>query len=150
MRAIQRTRRPATPRQGERARPYQVRSKGMIPRHRLWRPKASPKWSRWMRVSLERHTQSGSFLTTLFMLEVSGKKTRVIPRALAARSGSATVPCMSISCGSARARPVRLEIPIRFPWARKSSPGLKRGGRSETSCAMNSKVYASAERTFPR
>ena len=32
--------------------------------------------------TLERHVETGDFLTTLFMLDVGGKKTRVIPRAV--------------------------------------------------------------------
>ena len=76
--------------------------------------------------TLERHVEAGSFLTTLFMLDVGGKKTRVIPRQLQLDPVSdrpTHVDFMRLAEGAS----VRLEIPVHFK-GQGESPGLKKGG----------------------
>ena len=71
-------------------------------------------------------SDGGSFLTTLFMLDVGGKKTRVIPRAVQLDPVSdrrVHVDFMRLAEGAT----VRLAIPVRFK-GQENSPGLKRGG----------------------
>ena len=91
---------------------YQARAKGPDPGHRLWRQgPAADRLGR--RRTLERHIEAGSFLTTLFMLDVGGKKTRVIPRQLQLDPVSdrpAHVDFMRLAEGAT----VRLEIPVHF------------------------------------
>ncbi len=76
--------------------------------------------------TLERHVEAGSFLTTLLMLDVAGKKTRVIPRQLQLDPVSdrpVHVDFMRLTAGAT----VRLEIPVHFK-GQGESPGLKKGG----------------------
>jgi len=75
---------------------------------------------------LERHVETGTFLTTLFMLEVGGKKTRVLPRSLQVDPVSdrpVHVDFMRLTQGAK----VRIAIPVHFK-NQGESPGLKRGG----------------------
>jgi large subunit ribosomal protein L25 len=75
---------------------------------------------------LERHVDTGNFLTTLFMLDVNGKKTRVIPRAVQVdpvTDRPVHVDFMRLEQGAK----VKLEIPVRFR-NHAESPGLKKGG----------------------
>jgi large subunit ribosomal protein L25 len=75
---------------------------------------------------LERHVETGTFLTTLFMLEVGGKKTRVLPRALQVDPISdrpVHVDFLRLTQGAK----VRIAIPVHFR-NQGESPGLKRGG----------------------
>ena len=88
--------------------------------------RASPRPSAVDARTLERHIENGAFLTTLFMLDVGGKKTRVIPRQLQLDPVSDR-PCMWISCAWPKAPRVRLEIPVHFK-GQGESPGLKKGG----------------------
>ena len=63
--------------------------------------------------TLERHIEAGHFLTTLFMLDVGGKKTRVIPREVQLDPVSdrpVHVDFMRLAEGAT----VRLEIPVHF------------------------------------
>jgi large subunit ribosomal protein L25 len=72
------------------------------------------------------HVGAGGFLTTLFMLDVAGKKTRVIPRQLQldpVTDRPVHVDFMRLAPGAK----VKLSIPVRFK-GHESSPGLKRGG----------------------
>src|SRR5471032_1004871 len=76
--------------------------------------------------TLERHVEAGHFLTTLFMLEIGGKKTRVIPREVQLDPVSdrpVHVDFMRLAEGAV----VRLEIPVHFN-GQDTSPGLKKGG----------------------
>ena len=76
--------------------------------------------------ALERHVGTGTFLTTLFMLEVNGKKTRVLPRALQVDPVSdrpVHVDFMRLAEGAK----IRIAIPVHFK-NQGDSPGLKRGG----------------------
>lgn len=78
------------------------------------------------RQRLERHTETGTFLTTLFMLDIAGRKTRVIPRDVQVDPVSdrpVHVDFMRLPEGAK----VKLAIPVRFK-GQESSPGLKRGG----------------------
>ena len=65
---------------------YQARLKGLIPGV-VYGGKAEPETVNVDARTLERHIEQGSFLTTLLMLDVGGKKTRVIPAPAAARPG---------------------------------------------------------------
>ena len=76
--------------------------------------------------TLERHIEAGHFLTTLFMLELGGKKTRVIPREVQLDPVSdrpVHVDFMRLAEGAT----VRLDIPVHF-LGQETSPGLKKGG----------------------
>ncbi|MBV9331031.1 MAG: 50S ribosomal protein L25/general stress protein Ctc [Alphaproteobacteria bacterium] len=75
---------------------------------------------------LERQIEKGAFLTTLYMLDVGGRKTRVIPRQVQIDPVSdrpVHADFMRLPEGAS----IRLAIPVRFR-GQESSPGLKRGG----------------------
>jgi len=104
---------------------YQARKAGMIPAV-IYGGGDAPE-----NISVDRHTLelvalTGTFLTTLFVLDVSGKKTRVIPRDMQLDPVSdrpVHVDFMRLPEGAT----VRLAIPVRFR-GQESSPGIKRGG----------------------
>jgi large subunit ribosomal protein L25 len=76
--------------------------------------------------TLERHIEKGAFLTTLLMLDMGGKKTRVIPRQLQLDPVSdrpVHVDFMRLAEGAT----VRLEVPVHFR-GQGESPGIKKGG----------------------
>ena len=104
---------------------YQARSKGLIPGI-VYGGKGEPQTVNVDGRTLERHIEKGAFLTTLLMLEIGGKKTRVIPRQLQLDPVSdrpVHVDFMRLEEGAK----VRLEIPVRFK-GQGESPGLKKGG----------------------
>src|SRR5471032_3142338 len=104
---------------------YQARAKGLIPGI-VYGGKDQPQTVNLDFRTLERHVEAGSFLTTLFMLDVNGKKTRVIPRQLQLDPVSdrpVHVDFMRLAEGAS----VRLEIPVHFK-GQGESPGLKKGG----------------------
>ena len=104
---------------------YQARVKGMIPGI-VYGGKDTPETVNLDFRTLERHVEAGSFLTTLFMLDVAGKKTRVIPRQLQLDPVSdrpVHVDFMRLVEGAS----VKLEIPVHFK-GQGESPGLKKGG----------------------
>ncbi len=104
---------------------YQARLKGQIPGI-VYGGKGEPETVNVDFRTLERHVEAGSFLTTLFMLDIAGKKTRVIPRQLQLDPVSdrpVHVDFMRLTEGSS----VRLEIPVHFK-GQEASPGLKKGG----------------------
>src|SRR5471032_1180596 len=104
---------------------YQARAKGLIPGI-VYGGKDQPQTVAVDFRTLERHVEAGSFLTTLFMLDVAGKKTRVIPRQLQLDPVSdrpVHVDFMRLAEGAS----VRLEIPVHFK-GQGESPGLKKGG----------------------
>ena len=104
---------------------YQARLKGLIPGI-VYGGKGDPVNVAVDFRTLERHVEAGGFLTTLFMLDVAGKKTRVIPRQLQLDPVSdrpVHVDFMRLSEGAT----VRLEIPVHFN-GQGESPGLKKGG----------------------
>lgn len=104
---------------------YQARQKGLIPGV-VYGGTAAPQ-----NVNIDGHALwlqvgAGNFLTTLFMLDIGGKKARVIPRALQidpVTDFPVHVDFMRLEEGAT----VRLDIPVRFR-GQESSPGLKKGG----------------------
>ena len=116
----------AEPRQGTGKGPaYQTRRTGRIPAV-VYGGTDTPE-----NVSVDAHTLgihvgAGGFLTTLFMLNVGGKKQRVIPRQVQidpVTDRPVHVDFMRLAPGAK----VKLDIPVRFK-GHESSPGLKRGG----------------------
>jgi large subunit ribosomal protein L25 len=104
---------------------YQTRRKGFVPGV-LYGGKGQPENVAVDRHTLERQVETGNFLTTLYMLDIEGKKQRVIPRAVQVDPISdrpVHVDFMRLEEGAK----VKLEIPVRFR-NHESSPGLKKGG----------------------
>src|SRR3954466_10845893 len=104
---------------------FQARSKGQIPAV-IYGGKGEPENVAVDGRTLERHVEAGHFLTTLFMLDIAGKKTRVIPRDVQLDPVSdrpVHVDFMRLAEGAT----VRLEIPVHFH-GQDTSPGLKKGG----------------------
>ncbi|MDE1937601.1 MAG: 50S ribosomal protein L25/general stress protein Ctc [Alphaproteobacteria bacterium] len=104
---------------------YQARRNGKIPAI-VYGGSAEPEPIAVDAQTLGRFVDRGSFLTTLFMLDTGGKKTRVIPRALQldpVTDRPVHVDFMRLEEGAT----VRLAIPVRFV-GRESSPGIKLGG----------------------
>ncbi|MGA9795132.1 MAG: 50S ribosomal protein L25/general stress protein Ctc, partial [Rhizomicrobium sp.] len=104
---------------------FQTRQKGLIPGV-LYGGKDKPENLALSRHELELHVGSGNFLTTLFMLDVAGRKQRVIPRAVQLDPVSdrpVHVDFMRLIEGAK----VKLDIPVRFK-NHAESPGLKKGG----------------------
>src|ERR1700679_4183199 len=104
---------------------YQARLKGKIPGV-VYGGEAQPETVNVDGRTLERHIEKGAFLTTLLMLDVNGKKTRVIPRQLQLDPVSdrpVHVDFMRLAEGAT----VRLDIPVHF-FGQEFSPGLKKGG----------------------
>jgi large subunit ribosomal protein L25 len=116
----------AEPRSGTGKGPsYQTRARGFIPAI-IYGGEVAPETVSVERLALERFTETGTFLTTMFMLDVAGKKTRVIPRDLQLDPVSdrpVHVDFMRLPEGAK----VKLAIPVRFK-GQESSPGLKKGG----------------------
>jgi large subunit ribosomal protein L25 len=104
---------------------YQTRRKGQIPAI-VYGGKEEPMPVSVDALTLARHVESGSFLTTPFLLDLDGKKTRVIPRVLQLDPVSdrpVHVDFMRLVEGAT----MRLAIPVRFK-GQENSPGIKRGG----------------------
>src|SRR6185437_8623899 len=104
---------------------YQARLKGLIPGI-IYGGKDQPQTVSVDARTLERYIEKGSFLTTLLMLDIAGKKTRVIPRQLQLDPVSdrpVHVDFMRLAEGAT----VRLEVPVHFK-GQAESPGLKKGG----------------------
>src|ERR1700761_7099452 len=104
---------------------YQARQKGLIPGV-IYGGTANPENINVDGRTLERHVEAGHFLTTLFLLDIAGKKTRVIPREVQLDPVSdrpVHVDFMRLAEGAS----VRLEIPVHFN-GQAESPGLKKGG----------------------
>ncbi|MEO7054508.1 MAG: 50S ribosomal protein L25/general stress protein Ctc [Rhizomicrobium sp.] len=104
---------------------YQARLKGQIPAI-VYGGTGEPETVNVDARTLERHIEKGAFLTTSLMLDVAGKKTRVIPRQLQLDPVSdrpVHVDFMRLVAGST----VRLEVPVHFK-GQGESPGLKKGG----------------------
>jgi large subunit ribosomal protein L25 len=104
---------------------YQARLKGLVPGV-IYGGGAEPET-----VTIDGHTlwlkvSAGHFLTTPFMLDMAGKKTRVIPRAVQldpVGDHPVHVDFMRLAEGAS----VKLEIPVHFH-GQDVSPGLKKGG----------------------
>jgi large subunit ribosomal protein L25 len=104
---------------------FQVRQKGNIPGI-LYGGETAPEPVAVGRTDLERAYETGTFLTTLFMIDIEGKKQRVIPRAVQLdpiTDRPVHVDFMRLAEGAK----VRLDIPVRFR-NQTESPGLKKGG----------------------
>ena len=104
---------------------FQARQKGLIPAV-VYGGSGKPENVAVDGRTLERQIEQGHFLTTLVMLDVSGKKTRVIPREVQLDPVSdrpVHVDFMRLTEGAT----VRLEIPVHFNGG-DVSPGLKKGG----------------------
>jgi large subunit ribosomal protein L25 len=104
---------------------YQARLKGLIPGI-VYGGTAKPENVAVDGRTLERHVEAGHFLTTLLMLDVGGKKVRVIPREVQVDPVSdrpVHVDFMRLAEGAT----IRLEIPVHFN-GQDVSPGLKKGG----------------------
>ena len=104
---------------------FQARAKGLIPGV-IYGGTDEPESVAVDGRTLERHVEAGHFLTTLFMLDMSGKKTRVIPREVQLDPVSdrvVHVDFMRLAEGAT----VRLDIPVHFH-GQETSPGLKKGG----------------------
>jgi large subunit ribosomal protein L25 len=104
---------------------YQARIKGLIPAI-IYGGTAEPQTINVDARTLERHVEAGHFLTTLFNLDIAGKKTRAIPRAVQLDPVSdrpVHVDFLRLAEGGT----VKLEIPVHFS-GQDVSPGLKKGG----------------------
>ncbi len=104
---------------------YQARLKGLIPAI-VYGGESEPETVSVDARTLERHVDKGAFLTTLLMLDIAGKKTRVIPRQLQLDPVSdrpVHVDFMRLVEGTI----IRLEVPVHFK-GQGESPGLKKGG----------------------
>ena len=104
---------------------FQARQKGQIPGV-IYGGKGNPENVAVDGRTLERHIEAGHFLTTLFMLDVAGAKTRVIPREVQldpVTDRPVHVDFMRLAEGAT----VRIEIPVHFN-GQDVSPGLKKGG----------------------
>lgn len=104
---------------------YQARLKGLVPAVVYGGDTAPENVSVEYR-ALERQYQTGHFTTQLLMLDIAGKKTRVIPRAVQIDPVSdrpVHVDFMRLGEGAS----VRLAIPVHFR-NQGESPGLKKGG----------------------
>lgn len=104
---------------------YQARQKGLIPGV-IYGGNDEPQTINVDARTLERHVEAGHFLTTLFNLDIGGKKTRAIPRQVQLDPVSdrpVHVDFLRLAEGST----VRLEIPVVFR-GQEVSPGLKKGG----------------------
>jgi len=104
---------------------FQARQKGLIPAI-VYGGKGEPMNLAVDGRTLERAIEAGHFLTTLFMLDGAGAKTRVIPREVQLDPVSdrpVHVDFMRLAEGAT----VRLDIPVHFN-GQEVSQGLKKGG----------------------
>jgi large subunit ribosomal protein L25 len=104
---------------------FQARSKGLVPAI-IYGGDSEPQTINVDGRTLERHIEKGAFLTSLLMLNIAGKKTRVIPRQVQLDPVSdrpVHVDFMRLAEGAN----VRLAIPVHFK-GQDVSPGLKKGG----------------------
>lgn len=116
----------AEPRQGTgKGHAFRARAKDFIPAV-IYGGEGEPANVQLPRRDLERLIEKGSFLTTLFMLDVAGQKTRVIPREVQLDPVSDR-PVHADFLRLPEGASVRIAIPVRFR-GQENSPGLKRGG----------------------
>lgn len=104
---------------------YQIRQKGRIPAV-IYGGGEDPESISVDSAELNRFVLKGGFLTTVFNLDISGKKTRVIPRDLQLDPVSdkpVHIDFFRLPEGAT----IRLAIPVRFK-GQAVSPGIKRGG----------------------
>lgn len=116
----------AEPRSGTGKGPaFRTRQKGYIPAI-VYGGKGAPEPVMLASRELERRVGAGNFLTSLYMLEVGGKKTRVIPRDVQldpVTDRPVHVDFMRLEAGTT----ITLDIPVHFKGS-EVSPGIKRGG----------------------
>src|ERR1700690_4136460 len=104
---------------------YQARLKGLVPAV-VYGGDAAPQNVAVDFRTLERHYQTGSFTTSLVMLDVAGTKTRAIPREVQGDPATDR-PAEVVSTGVGDGAKVRLAIPA--PFRTPGEPrGLKKGG----------------------
>ena len=104
---------------------FQIRRKGLVPGV-VYGGKDAPENVSVDYRTLERHVETGTFPHTPFMLELHGKKKRVLPRSLQVDQLSdhtVHIDFMRLSEGAK----IRIAIPVHFR-NQGESPGLKRGG----------------------
>src|SRR3954468_9084441 len=104
---------------------YQTRKAGQIPGI-VYGGQAAPETGQVDERTLSRLHSTGSFLQTLVMLELAGKKTRVIPRAVQldpVTDRPVHIDFLRLTPGGR----ITLDIPVHFR-GQENSPGLKRGG----------------------
>jgi large subunit ribosomal protein L25 len=104
---------------------YQTRKAGQIPGI-VYGGQAAPEAVQVDERTLSRLHSTGSFLQTLVMLELAGKKTRVIPRAVQldpVTDRPVHIDFLRLTAGGR----ITLDIPVHFR-GQENSPGLKRGG----------------------
>ena len=105
---------------------YQTRKLGLIPGIIYGGARVPPNPCRWTSARSDGFTAPGMLLQTLVMLELGGKKTRVIPRAVQldpVTDRPVHIDFLRLTPGGR----ITLDIPVRFR-GQESSPGLKRGG----------------------
>jgi large subunit ribosomal protein L25 len=104
---------------------FQARQKGLIPGI-VYGGKEDPQPIEVEERPFSKLYNTGHLLSTLLMLEVDGRKTRVIPRAVQldpVTDRPIHVDFMRLAEGAR----IALEIPVRFR-GQEASPGIKRGG----------------------
>jgi large subunit ribosomal protein L25 len=104
---------------------YQTRKSGLIPGI-VYGGEGAPEPVQVDERTFGRLHSTGALMQTLVMLELSGKKTRVIPRAVQLDP----VSDRPVHVDFLRLKPggrITLDIPVRFR-GQENSPGLKRGG----------------------
>jgi len=104
---------------------YQTRLQGLVPGV-VYGGKDAPQNVQVEERSLNKLHNTGTFLSTLVMLDVEGKKTRVIPRAVQLDPVSdrvVHVDFMRLTEGGK----IALSIPVHFR-GQETSPGIKKGG----------------------
>ena len=104
---------------------YQARQKGLVPGV-IYGGNENPENVSVDARTLERIVEAGHFLTTLFSLDISGKKTRAIPRAVQLDPVTDRVVHVDF-LRLAEGGTVRMAIPVHFH-GQDVSPGLKKGG----------------------
>lgn len=104
---------------------YQARQKGLVPGV-IYGGNGNPENVAVDGRTLERIVEAGHFLTTLFNLDIDGKKTRAIPRAVQVDPVTDRVVHVDF-LRLAEGGTVRLAIPVHFH-GQDVSPGLKKGG----------------------
>ena len=104
---------------------YQARQKGLVPGV-IYGGNENPENVSVDARTLERIVEAGHFLTTLFSLDIGGKKTRAIPRAVQLDPVTDRVVHVDF-LRLAEGGTVRMAIPVHFH-GQDVSPGLKKGG----------------------
>ncbi len=104
---------------------HRARNKGLVPAV-LYGGQDAPQSIAINEREFAKHYFSGKLLSTLFMLDVGGEKTRVIPRDVAIDPVSDR-PIHVDFLRLAEGARIALQIPVRFR-GQDESPGLKKGG----------------------